>query len=513
MMSQHNSPDPEPSSSEPPLEPADDRSTDGTTTYRLAPRGLERPEVDLAEARLFGRPEGVSGAFHRNGTAPPTNMVTAPPPAGALVSAFGRRPGGQETLQRPPVDDTEVVEYPPVEPSPWRDPFSGAMIGPPALGERPRSDRGSTAAPGARIEIRELLFGRRLSPRATLVFLGAVLLVAAVGGVLGRLTAEGGTPLTRPDVTLTQVEPGKERDANSIASVAGRVVPSVVSIEVRQGNQSASGSGVVIDGVGYVLTNNHVIEMAAAGRDTKVETVFHDGRRAKAAVVGRDPKTDLAVLKVEAAGLVVATLGSSEQLAVGDTVIAVGSPLGLAKTVTSGIVSALHRPVPLSGDGTGEVAVIDAVQTDAAINHGNSGGPLVDSTGAVVGINTAILSSGERGGSIGLGFAIPIDQAKRIAEALIKDGKVKHSLLGVSAKSVTEGTSDGAQVQHVKQGGPAERAGIREGDVIVKIGDRRIGSSNEMHVAIAQRQIGEAVPVVVVRQGRELALRVTLQSD
>jgi S1-C subfamily serine protease len=220
------------------------------------------------------------------------------------------------------------------------------------------------------------------------------------------------------------------------------------------------------------------------------------------------------VLKVEVANPVVATIGSARDLAVGDGVIAIGSPLGLAGTVTDGIVSALDRPVRLDAPGADANAVIDAIQTDAAINPGNSGGPLVDSTGAVVGINTAIRSLGQgEGGSIGLGFAIPIDDARVIAEELIRSGVVKHAEIGINARSVSDGTTDGAQVQNVQQGGPAAAAGILEGDVIVKVGDRPIAGADELVVAVRERNPGDTVPVDIVREGRPLTLSVVLTSD
>jgi S1-C subfamily serine protease len=245
--------------------------------------------------------------------------------------------------------------------------------------------------------------------------------------------------------------------------------------------------------------------------------VFADGTRAPARIVGRDPKTDLAVVKVDVANPVVAAIGSSAGLAVGDGVIAIGSPLGLVGTVTQGIVSALDRPVRLDAGDSGGDAVIDAIQTDAAINPGNSGGPLVDSTGAVIGINTAIRSigatSGNEGGSIGLGFAIPIDTARGIAEELIRTGVVQHADLGVNARSVTDGATDGAQVQNVTANGPAAVAGIIEGDVIVKVGDRPIAGADELVVAVRERQPGETVPVELVREGRPLTLSVVLAAD
>jgi len=257
----------------------------------------------------------------------------------------------------------------------------------------------------------------------------------------------------------------------------------------------------------------HVVALAATDKGARIEAVFHDGTRVAARIVGRDPKTDLAVVKVPVANPTVARLGRSADLAVGDGVIAIGSPLGLAGTVTDGIVSAVHRPVRLDGGGGDTDAVIDAIQTDAAINPGNSGGPLVDSTGSVVGINTAIRTLGaEETGSIGLGFAIPIDDARTIAAELIRTGTVHHAELGVNTKSVSDGTSDGAQVQNVQQGSAAA-AGIAEGDVITRVGSRAVASAEELIVAVREHRVGEVVPIRLVRAGRSLTLQVTLGSD
>jgi S1-C subfamily serine protease len=388
------------------------------------------------------------------------------------------------------------------------------VLGAPALAERSPAAAGEPPG-GARLSLREVLFGRRLQPPALALFGAAVLLVGAVGGLTGRLTAEGGGPLTDPDITLVQVEPAVDRPAGSVADVADRVLPAVVSIEIRVGDQGGFGSGVAIDGAGFVLTNNHVVSPAAGNPDAKLETVFADGTRVPARIVGRDPKTDLAVLKVEVANPTVAQLGRSGALEPGDGVIAIGSPLGLASTVTTGIVSAVDRPVRLQGDGSDTNAVIDAIQTDAAINPGNSGGALVDSSGAVVGINTAIrtLGGGEGGGSIGLGFAIPIDDARVIAEELIRSGRVRHPDLGVNAASVTDGTSDGARVQNVQQGSAAAEAGIVEGDVIVRVGERGVATVDELEVAVREFEIGAPVPVALVRDNRPLTVTVTLKSD
>ncbi|MEU5846469.1 S1C family serine protease [Saccharopolyspora shandongensis] len=501
---------------------APDRSTRNSQASppRLAPRPLQRPAVDPSQSSTFGRPKGVAGSFDPNRRGVPTRGIEqGPPPPEALSKAFGRPQASGEKLQRAPGEQPMVAE-PAEEPAlwnsgesdPWRNPAAGAVIGPPALGEEPEEKAKSTET-GPLLSAREVLLGRRVHPRALVILAVVALLIGLAGGLLGRITAEEGNPLTNPDVTLAEVEQGKDRPKGTVAAVAQRVVPAVVSIEVRVGAQGGSGSGVVIDGNGYVVTNNHVISMAADTPGALVSTVFHDGTRVPARIVGRDVKTDLAVIKVEVSNPTVAQLGRSDELAVGDEVIAIGSPLGLAGTVTTGIVSSVHRPMRLAGEGTDTNAVIDAIQTDAAINPGNSGGALVDGNGAVVGINSAIrtLGAGGEGGSIGLGFAIPIDDVRRIAEELIRAGNVQHADLGVNAKSVSDGLADGAQVQNVQDGSAAAAAGIAEGDVIIRVGERKVAGADELIVAVDRHQVGERVPVTVVRQGRELVLDVTLR--
>jgi S1-C subfamily serine protease len=490
------------------------------TPPRLGPRPLERPEVDDESAAAFGRPQGVDGGFAavRNGAAPRSTTLVAPPPA-ALASAFGRPDPAAPSLQRPAENGAgngavqeDSFWSDGAERDPWRDPESAAALGPPAGASKGASEplRGE----GARLSLREVLFGRRVEPRALALLAVVALLVGAAGGMVGRYTAEGAAGLTDPDPSITQTVPGRERPPGSVADIAARTVPAVVSFEIRVGEEGGTGSGVVIDPSGYVLTNNHVVAPAAEVTGAQIEAIFHDGTRAAAQIVGRDPKTDLAVVKVEVANPVVATFGSSAGLVVGDGVIAIGSPLGLVGTVTEGIVSAVNRPVRLDGAGTDTNAVIDAIQTDAAINPGNSGGPLVDSTGAVVGINTAIRSIGMgEGGSIGLGFAIPIDDARGIAEELIRTGAVTHAEIGVNSRSMTDGTTDGAQVQNVQQGGAAEAAGIIEGDVITRVGDRSIAGADELVVAVRERNPGDTVEVQLIREGRPLTVSVVLASD
>ncbi|MGP4019220.1 trypsin-like peptidase domain-containing protein [Saccharopolyspora sp. 5N708] len=488
--------------------------------HRIAPRPLRRPPVDPAQTSVFGRPRGVTGSFDPNRRDLPSRGIEhAPPPTEALAQAFSRPPRSNDRLQRAPGEQPmtpgpadEPVLWNAGERDAWRDPAAGAMIGPPALAEE-QQEKPDRSESGPLLSAREVLFGRRVHPRALAILAVLAVLLAVVGGFIGRITAEEGNPLTNPDVTLAEVEQGTQRPKGTVASVAQRVVPAVVSVEVRVGSQGGSGSGVVIDGNGYVVTNNHVVSMAADTPNAQVSTVFHDGTRAPARIVGRDVKTDLAVLKVEIANPTVAQLGDSDSLSVGDDVIAIGSPLGLAGTVTSGIVSSVHRPLRLAGEGTDTNAVIDAIQTDAAINPGNSGGALVDGNGAVVGINSAIrtLGSSGEGGSIGLGFAIPIDDVRRIAQELIRTGNVLHADLGVNTKSVSDGLADGAQVQNVQDGSAAAASGIAEGDVIIRVGDRKVGSADELVVAVDRHQVGERIPVTVVRQGRELVLDVTLK--
>jgi S1-C subfamily serine protease len=350
-----------------------------------------------------------------------------------------------------------------------------------------------------------------------LFLLIAALLVGLVGGgtgfVLGRTATE--SPLLKPDGELSTVSEPINRPPGSIADIAERLLPAVVSIEVRVGDTGGTGSGVVIDEDGYILTNNHVVSQAADAAGASVRAIFADGTASAARIVGRDPLADLAVIKVEKPGLVVASLGDSSSLVVGDPVVAIGSPLGLTSTVTSGIVSALNRPVRLAGQGSDTNAVINAIQTDAAINPGNSGGALVDGSGAVVGINTAIASLGSAGGvggSIGLGFAIPIDVARDIAEQLISTGSATHASLGVNVRSVTDGARDGALVVAVEDNSAAAAAGIREGDVIIRVGDLEVGSSEELVVAVDTNQPGDTVTVVVVRNGSARELQATLLS-
>ena|GEM_PF-155568 len=473
---------------------------------RLDPRPVYRPAVDDAAARVFGRPSGTDGSFAGGrGSTPDPRIGHAPPTDPVLAEAYGRPDDTADTLQRPPRGPEDDTVEDPVDP--WRDPESSVRLGAP-LG----ATEDAPLPPARRLSLREVLFDRRVDSRALATLAAAALVVGMVGGLVVALVLSDNGSLTSRGVSLEQVAGGTEIPDGTVARVAEAVLPSVVSIQVTLGDNAGTGSGVVIDGAGYIVTNNHVVSMAADNPDANVQVTFNDGTKVPAEIVGRDIKTDLAVLSVDDVdNLVVAELGRSADVQVGEDVVAVGSPLGLSKTVTRGIVSALHRPMRLSGQGTDTDAVIDAVQTDASINPGNSGGPLIDLEGHVIGINSAIKS--ETGGSVGLGFAIPVDEVTAVAQALIRDGVMHHPEIGVNARTVVNEVASGAEVANVQDGSPAQAAGIVEGDVITRVGDRDVTSADELVVAVHLQTIGEPVTVQLVRSGRVVDIQVTPASD
>jgi putative serine protease PepD len=302
----------------------------------------------------------------------------------------------------------------------------------------------------------------------------------------------------------------------SYAAIAARVLPSVVNINVTDSTGGDTGSGIILRSDGYILTNNHVIAPAVDGQGA-ISVTFNDGSTASARIVGADEQDDLAVIKVSRSGLPAATLGSASAMHVGDPVLALGSPLGLQGTVTAGIISALNRPVQTSdssqqnpfGGSVGPTTVIDAIQTDAAVNPGNSGGPLVNAVGQVIGINSAIAST--TGSNVGVGFAIPIDQAKTVAEQLITTGKASHPLMGISLADATDANGNPlARVQAVSSGGPAAKAGIHAGDIVVKVGNQNTAGSEAVIAAIRAHQPGDRVSVTVVRNGAKMTVSVVL---
>ncbi|WP_443059007.1 trypsin-like peptidase domain-containing protein [Streptomyces sp. NBC_00388] len=356
----------------------------------------------------------------------------------------------------------------------------------------------------------------------------ALVLLRLVTGVLGGgagayLELNG----SFSEVRLPQA--GREspvRAPGSVAGIAASALPGVVTLHVRGGDEADTGTGFVLDGEGRILTNNHVIEPAGAAGDITV--TFSSGQSAKARVVGQDKGYDLAVVKVgRVSGLTPLPLGNSDNVQVGDPVVAIGAPFDLPDTVTSGIISAKDRPITSSGgknDG-GDVSYVDALQTDAPINPGNSGGPLVDSKARVIGVNSAIRAAdgssdaeGGQGGSIGLGFAIPINQAKRVAEELINNGRAAHPVIGVTLDMGF--TGDGARVAaEANDGGPAVEpggagagAGIEPGDIVTGVDGVPVHSAQELIIRIRARRPGGSLALTVRRDGRDRAVTLTLGS-
>src|ERR1700758_5115481 len=357
---------------------------------------------------------------------------------------------------------------------------------------------------------------RQKRSRAGILAVGAVAIAvvsAGIGGAaatvveLGTHSAGGSggglIPGAAPSVPAANMPPG------SVEQVAAKVVPSVVMLETDMGRASEEGSGILLSADGLILTNTHVVAAATklpggpggpggpAGPPPKTTVTFSDGRTASFTVVGADPTSDIAVIRVQGiSGLTPISLGSSSDLRVGQPVVAIGSPLGLSGTVTTGIISAMNRPVSTTGESGNQNTVLDAIQTDAAINPGNSGGALVNMSGQLVGVNSAIATLGAdsqdaQSGSIGLGFAIPVDQAKRIADELISTGKATHASLGVQVTS--EKSTPGAKVVDVVQGGAAANAGIPKNVVVTKVDDRPINSADALVAAVRSKAPGDKV--------------------
>ncbi|HKE77034.1 MAG TPA: trypsin-like peptidase domain-containing protein, partial [Acidimicrobiales bacterium] len=397
---------------------------------------------------------------------------------------------------------------PPGPPAPPVPPHGGAPAGSPARPTPPGRGRRVVAVLGA----------------------AGLMLVSATGGALLALGLDdnNSTPTTVSSSLATNSASNNDQSApdEPLSQAAAKVLPSVVSISFRSDQEAGSGSGIIITSDGEILTNNHVVALVANGGSLKV--TFADGKTVDAEILGRDPATDLAVIKAKnVSGLKPATFGNSSDLHVGDTVLAIGSPLGLDGSVSAGIVSALDRAITLQGEeqqqqgpfgngsqsSPGDTAVIDAIQTDAAINPGNSGGALINTQGQVVGINTAIASLAQggatsQGGNIGVGFAIPIDSARSIATQLAKGDKVTHAFMGVRIEDSNNG--DGARIGSVESGQPAEKAGLKDGDVITKVGDKSVTDATDLTAAIRSRKPGDKVTVTYTRDGDTRTAEVTL---
>jgi putative serine protease PepD len=361
---------------------------------------------------------------------------------------------------------------------------------------------------------------------AAAVVAGALVVGAAagVGGAAAYESAQGGATgadTSSSPASAQVVDTGDSPAADgSVEAVANQVLPSVVKIDVATSQGEGSGSGIILSSDGQILTNNHVVEGAAEGG--RITVSFSDGSHADATVLGTDPLTDTAVIQAEdVSGLTPATMGRSDNVDVGEEVVAIGSPFGLDATVTSGIVSALNRPVNVGTDSAGNATVYPAIQTDAAINPGNSGGPLVDMEGHVVGINSSIRSSGSsytQAGSIGLGFAIPIDEVMEIVDQLSNGETPTHARLGIgvtdaAATSTAVQITDGAVVGEITDGSAAAEAGLERGDVITKVDDHEITSADSLIATIRSYRPGDEVTLTFQRDDQEQTTTVTLESD
>ena len=343
----------------------------------------------------------------------------------------------------------------------------------------------------------------------------ALMLVGAVGagsvtGIAVSSTQKGPEETTFSQQAPVNTEPAPE---GSVEAVAAKVLPSVVSIRVISDTEVGEGSGSIIGSDGLVLTNNHV-----AGENARdIEVTLNNGERHKADFVAGDASTDIALVRIrDVSGLPAIELGNSDDLNVGQQVGAVGSPLGLSATVTTGIISALQRPVRAAGGESGQSSLIDAIQTDAAINPGNSGGPLVDMDGRLIGMNSVIasLSSGSsQSGSIGLGFAIPVKNLKRYTDQLLNGGAVKHPMLGI--KLAATARLDGALVAGVDPEGASADADLNPGDVITRINDRRVDSADALIAAVRSQDFGSTVTLEVTNPetGDTRTVEVTLTSE
>ncbi|OMI87572.1 protease [Streptomyces sp. M1013] len=518
--------------------------TDADAAPTDAAPAAERPKP-LHEPDPYSTPPyGEPGPW---APAPPVQHPAATPAHGTATAAAPHPPVphaqvppvGASSVAPPPgaVPDPAFADAPPPVPRAGQDQHP-APPGAPAYdtasqGAEPAADpwgRYDPWAASAQLHDAADRAPRRRRRPAAKALVGGALLIALVSGGIGgavgaHLERNGGVGT----VELPQAGPeAAERDPDSVAGIAARALPSVVTLHVSGSEAAGTGTGFVLDDRGHILTNNHVVEPAGSGGEITV--TFNGGDTAEATVVGRDSGYDLAVVKVKGVtGLTPMPLGNSENVRVGDPVVAIGAPFDLAGTVTSGIISAKQRPITAGGEeGDGsDVSYVDALQTDAPINPGNSGGPLLDARGRAIGINSAIRSAdsgsaesdGGQAGSIGLGFAIPINQGKRVAEELINTGKATHPVIGITLDMNYSG--DGARVgakdsdggPAVTSGGPGAKAGIKPGDVITAVDGQRVHSGEELIVKTRAHRPGDRLELTLERDGKETKVSLVLGSS
>ncbi|WP_426365971.1 trypsin-like peptidase domain-containing protein [Streptomyces sp. E-08] len=485
---------------------------------------------------------------------PAPEAVAAPVPAGAPApqaqqplhapDEYRTPPYGEPgpwapapPVQRPPASVPPQAHHQPPQPPQAQPPQAQPPQAQPPQAQPPQAQPQGGAAPWVQYDpwgapgtgvppVPAKKSRKGLAIAGALVF---ALITGVIGGGIGAYVERNGGLTT---VELPQAEAGDtDRAPDSVAGIAASALPGVVTLHVTGNGSSGTGTGFVLDTKGHILTNNHVVDGAASSEDISV--TFSSGETARAKLIGKDTGYDLAVVQVTGvSGLTALPLGNSDDVRVGDPVVAIGAPFDLSNTVTSGIISAKERPITAGGekgDGT-DVSYVDALQTDAPINPGNSGGPLLDSKARVIGINSAIRAAGggsgdgeggsaSQPGSIGLGFAIPINQGKRVAEELINTGKATHPVIGVSLDMQFNG--DGARVGEkgkdgsasVTAGGPAAKAGLRPGDVITKVDGQRVHNGEELIVKIRAHRPGDKLELTLTRNGKELTKTLTLGSS
>ncbi|MCW2801644.1 MAG: trypsin [Aeromicrobium sp.] len=470
---------------------------------------------------------------------PPTPPTATPEAAAEPPAAEPPAASDEPTIPAPASSEETTLPVPPVSPPPPGPPVAD----PASYTHRfPSSPDEPALAAAAAPETHTATFPAFAEPTESSASSGdeppegrkrrggkvvAVVAVAALAGAAGfggaaayeGLHDDGGT------TTVSSLDTGKTTNTSSpsgaVEKVAAKVLPSVVQINVKGSSEAGSGTGIIISSNGEILTNDHVVEVA--GKSGSITVAFNDGTNTSAKIIGTDPVTDIAVIKaVGKSGLTPATLGSSADLKVGQEVVAIGSPFGLESTVTSGIISALNRPVTSTSEGASANSAgttFPAVQTDAAINPGNSGGPLVDLNGNVVAINSAIRSgdsTGGEAGSIGLGFAIPIDLAKNVSKQLLAGKKVEHARIGVkvgAAVSSDNITGIGAEVSSVTAGGAGDKAGLKKGDIITAVNGHAVASNEALVASVRGYQPGEKITLTYQRGGKTHTVDVTLDSD
>ncbi|WP_450262691.1 trypsin-like peptidase domain-containing protein [Streptomyces kanamyceticus] len=484
--------------------------------WALAPP-VQHPAATPAHGTALPQPPHGATPPHGTQTPPPVHGMALPQPPHGATPPHGTQPPAPV----PPHSSTPPHGTPAPAPAPY--PGAPAPGGPP-----PRQPYDPWNAPLQQTGALPAEPPEKRRKRARRVVVVGFVLIALVSGGIGGaigsyLERNGGVG----DITLPQADTeSKDRPKGSVAGIASAALPGVVTLHVSGDSAQGTGTGFVLDSKGHILTNNHVVEPAGTGGEITV--TFSGGQTAKAEVIGRDSGYDLAVVKVSGVrGLHPLTLGNSENVQVGDPVVAIGAPFDLENTVTSGIISAKERPITAGGEkGDGsDISYVDALQTDAPINPGNSGGPLVDSKARVVGINSAIRSAddgseqgGGQAGSIGLGFAIPINQGKRVAEELINFGKATHPVIGVTLD--TEFTGDGARIADkgkdggpaVNAGGPGDKAGLKPGDVITEVDGNAVHSSDELIIKVRAHRPKDRLQLTVERGGADREVTLVLGS-